>query len=88
MIDEVSAYLNIAGLLFDILGVLLVFFFALPPGGDSEDKDRAFVNYPEGGGTPDVTPLSVFRARARIGLDLLVFGFCLQAVGNAVVFLA
>ena len=78
---EASAILNIVGLCFDIFGVILLFLFGLPSTVDPEghifvvahDKDET-----------EIEKAIVYLRWGRIGLGLLIFGFVLQAAGNAV----
>lgn len=84
MLIEISAYLNIVGLIFDIVGVLLVFRFAMPPGMYSEG--HSLVTYPKGEHKPKVTSVETLQRRAVQGLWLIVIGFTLQAIGNTTVF--
>ena len=80
---ELSAGLNITGLVFDIIGVILIFRFALPAGMIVED--RGIFEQEKGGGTA-IKPASSYQRWARIGLGVLIFGFFLQAMGNAALF--
>ncbi len=81
---ELSAWLNIVGLCFDIFGVVLIFLFGLPPMIDPEG--HLFV-YKKRKNVPDIKPVSTYRRWARTGLGLLIFGFSLQAAGSAVILL-
>jgi len=76
---EVSAGLNIAGLIADIIGAYLVFRFALMPMGN--DKDHHVL---EPGGKH--IPVETYRSRALCGIWLLIGGFGVQVLGNSVVF--
>ena len=80
---ELSASLSIAGLMLDIIGVILIFRFALPVGMDVEDR-AAKIDYSQN--PPKVVWASDYRRRAWVGLGLLVFGFFLQAMGSAALF--
>ncbi len=80
---ELSAWLNIVGLVFDIVGVVLIFWFGLPP---MDPEGHLFV-YKKGTIVPDIKPVSIYRCWAITGLGLLIFGFSLQAAGSAVILL-
>ncbi len=81
---ELSAWLNIVGLCFDIFGVVLIFRFAVTRTIDPEGHQFVFK---KGKNVPDIERVSTFRWRARTGLVLLIFGFLLQATGSAVILL-
>lgn len=74
-----SVVMNSVGLLFDIGGVILVFIYGLSP-----------IIVPSGHqllATADIDQDEIRKARqyrkySRIGLALIVLGFCLQLVGN------
>lgn len=79
---ELSVGLNIAGLALDIIGVVLVFLFGLPPMVNPEG--HSFIV----DGTKDETEIqraSIYQHRGQCGLGLVVVGFLLQAAGNGVV---
>lgn len=66
-------FVNSVGLVFDIVGVLLIFFYALPV---TNGKARESSNEP--------TDEEVAKSNkiARFGLGLLVLGFVLQLLSN------
>lgn len=74
-----SAIMNSIGLLFDIGGVILVFIYGFSP----------IIN-PSGHqllATADIDQYEIRKAKryriySRLGLALIVLGFCLQLVGN------
>ena len=66
-----SAYLTSIGLILDILGAVILFFFGFP------------IEIDLGGFNQSKEPGSVKTGRtARIGLGLLVAGFIFQLLGN------
>ena len=79
---EFSAALNIAGLLLDIVGVVLIFRFGLPSKIDPEG--HIFVVAHEKDET-EIKLASTYLRWGRTGLCLLISGFLLQAAGSAVV---
>ncbi len=83
--SELSAFLSIVGLILDAIGVVVIFLYALPKKFGTLDGAQELK--PGKNGT--LTPVyeSEYRRRARVGLYLLLFGFFLQALGNAVVWL-
>ena len=78
-----SSVLNILGLFLDIIGVIVIFFFALPP--MNYEQDRALI-VEDAQHKTKLVPVSVYRIRAQVGLWLLIGGFMLQLLGNATVF--
>ncbi len=80
---ELSAALNIFGLLLDVAGVVLIFLYALPVTMDVKDR-AAKITYSEG--EPTVVMAIEYRRLARIGLGLLITGFGFQALGSSTVF--
>ncbi len=77
---ELSAWLNIVGLVFDIVGVVLIYLFGISPTMHLTDYHVVLKN-----GKP--TPITTYKRWTRTGLGLLIFGFSLQAAGSAVILL-
>lgn len=72
------AALSSLGLLLDIAGVVLLFFFGLP--ADVHQGGGTAVLW--GGGPENAKRYRRARALSRLGLALLVAGFGLQIAGN------
>lgn len=74
------AFFNISGLLFDIVGVIILFKFGLPA-----DIRRDGVTLLETGQTneEEVSKAVVYDRWSLSGLCILIFGFLMQAAGNA-----
>ena len=77
---ELSAWLNIVGLLFDIVGVVLIYLFGISPTMHLTEHHYVLKN-------GKATPITTYHWLARTGLGLLIFGFSLQAAGSAVILL-
>ena len=73
-----SALVNSAGLLFDIIGVMLLFRFGLPP-----DVRRTGVNYLTWGvDEREVRKAKLYDMMSWVAFGLLIFGFTLQIISN------
>lgn len=69
-----SAWLNIIGLSFDILGVILIFFFGLPTWVKTRTID---------GGDVDAPEVSSWQPGLNwLGLGAMLIGFGFQIAGN------
>lgn len=80
-----EACVNSAGLVLDILGVVLLFFYGLPSTVERPEAG-VFIEYPAGR-TPEETKdreklWNRHQCMSRLGLTLLVVGFVLQIVSN------
>ena len=82
MVDD--ALVNTIGLAFDIIGVILVFWFGLAPDVPREVSGSLFVvNGPTEAEREEVSAKwKYYRRLSYVGLFLLVLGFILQIVSN------
>ena len=78
-----SSLLNTVGLILDIAGVVLLFFFGLPS-DVSGPSGGTLILWPMGtdGDAHEARKYKRYHRTARLGLGLLIVGFALQAVSN------
>ncbi|NQV22101.1 MAG: hypothetical protein HQ511_11855 [Rhodospirillales bacterium] len=81
--NELAAYLNIAGLFLDIAGASLIFKFGLP---ERISRTGSSFLLLEGTDEGEVKRANVYDTWARAGLTLLILGFAVQAAGNSTTF--
>lgn len=75
----ISEYVNDLGLVFDIIGATLLFFFGLP--ADIDREGRTIMTSGERD-EEEIKKGKRYDCWGRIGLGLLVIGFTLQLASN------
>lgn len=73
-----SYILNSIGLIFDIVGVILIFIFGISPSIDRSGS----VSLSLGTDEKEKQKANVYDRYSRAGLILVVVGFTLQLIGN------
>lgn len=81
--NEIGAGISIAGLVFDIVGVGLIFKFGLPP---SVSRGGTAALLLEENDARESDKAALFDVLGSVGLFLLIIGFAAQAIGTSTIF--
>ena len=76
---EISNIINSAGLVIDIIGVVLIFFFGISPMIDSEGS--VFITL-EQRDELEIRKAKKYKCISRFGLILIALGFIAQIISN------
>lgn len=79
--EEISILLQIIGLSLDILGVIGLYFFGLPPDFDRHGQSAIIWNEEN---EEDKRKGRIYAVFSRLALLLIIIGFTLQIMGIAV----
>lgn len=77
-----SAWLSAGGLILDIIGAVLIFFFGVRPKFAADGSSEVVVN----GGAEEVAKGRKYDLISKIGIVLLIIGFGMQLLGSKLVF--
>ena len=79
-----AATLNLIGVILDIIGVVMIFRYALPFTIGTDLRNRMVLTRRTTGET-ELKPAESIQHAAEIGLGFLVLGFVLQAAGSVII---
>lgn len=74
----ISNYINIVGLVLDIIGVIIVFIHGIAPDTIRKGTGADMLNLIN----TDIDSRDIHKAYSKIGLVLIVLGFFFQIIGN------
>ncbi len=77
MLDSICV--NSIGLVLDIIGAILLFFFGLPPKIDPEGKIRLIASQRD---EDEIRRGKIYKIMSPTGIILIIIGFILQLVSN------